>query len=212
MPRKPLAAVAASVVTVLAAAGLALAHGGAPSSVQATSATFDATTVSHLKSGTCTGADGTYTLTNATYTGTSTSTDANLSGTLTVHAKTVYNADTSLGVVDGNFRVQTASGHTDGHFKAVDTGGSLAGATDGHAETGTPHQHLQLLGTVSGTFDPATGLSGVQLGSGTSNGAAVFVAGHCPAPKPPKPHGDQGKPHGQGDKGNKGKKGKHGKH
>ena len=124
MHRKPLAAIAAA-LSVLALAGMAFAHGGGPSSVQATSATFVATTVADSKSDTCTGADGTYTRTRATYTGTATSTDARLAGAMELRATTVYNATTNLGVVDGHFRVQTATGHTDGRFRAVDTGGSL---------------------------------------------------------------------------------------
>ena len=206
MPRKPLAAIAASAITVLVAAGLALAHGGGPASIQATSAIFDATTVSNLKSDTCTGADGTYTRTRATYTGNAVSTDANLNGTLTLRANTVYNADTTLGVVDGKFRVETATGHTDGHFRAVDTNGTLAGWAEGHSKKeGPPDQHLQLLGALSvTTFDAATGFNGGQLGAGSSTNTAVFVSGHCPGPpKPPKPHGDKGK---------KGKHGKHGHH
>ena len=79
MHRKPLAALAAA-LSVLALAGIAFAHGGSPSSIQATSATFMATTVADSKSDTCTGTDGTYTRTRARYTGMATSTDARLSG------------------------------------------------------------------------------------------------------------------------------------
>jgi len=195
MPRKPLAALAAS-VSALALAGFALAHGGGPGSVQAASATFDAATVTDLKSGTCTGADGDYTRTKATYTGTSTSSDARLNGTLTVRAKTFYNATTNLGVVQGHFRVENADGHSDGKFVAVDTNGSLDGFLGGAAK----HDLGKLLGGFSATFDPATGFSGGQLGTGTSDNAAVFVSGRCGG-------GDDGSGDGQ----NSHKHGKHGR-
>ena len=75
MHRKPLAALAAG-LSVLAVAGIAFAHGGSPNSIQSASATFDAATVSDLKSDSCTGADGNYVRTRAKYTGTATSTVA----------------------------------------------------------------------------------------------------------------------------------------
>jgi len=174
MPRKPLAALAAS-VSALVVAGFALAHGGGPSSVQAASATFDAATVMDLHSGTCTGADGTYTRTKATYAGIATSSDARLNGTLTVRAKTFYNADTNLGVVEGHFRVENADGQTDGKFVAVDTNGTLDGWLGGRAHG----PHAGLLGGFSATFDPTAGFSGGQLGTGSSTNSAVFVSGHC---------------------------------
>jgi hypothetical protein len=176
MHRKPLAAFAAG-LSVLAVAGIAFAHGGAPSSIQSTSATFDAGTVSDLKSDSCTGADGTYVRTRAKYTGTATSSDARLNGPLVVRASTVYNTTTNLGVVDGRYRVTTASGHTDGHFRAVDTNGSLAGFADGRSKANDVHANL--LANVSATFDPTTGFSQGKLGDGSSTDTAVFVSGRC---------------------------------
>ena len=175
MHRKPLAAIAAA-LSVLVLAGMAFAHGGGPSSVQATSATFVATTVADSKSSTCTGADGTYTRTRARYTGMATSTDARLAGAMELRATTVYNATTNLGVVDGHFRVQTATGHTDGRFRAVDTGGSLAGFADGNAKA---DPHAKLLANLSATFDPTTGFADGQLGGGSAPDTAVFVSGRC---------------------------------
>src|SRR5205823_680333 len=94
--------------------------------------------VTDLHSGTCTGADGTYTRTKATYTGNATSSDARLNGTLTVRAKTFYNADTNLGVVEGHFRVENADGHTNGKFVAVDTNGTLDGWLGGRHTVRAP--------------------------------------------------------------------------
>lgn len=170
MHRKPLAALAAA-LSVFVVAGLAFAHGGGPSSVQATSATFDAATVSELKTDTCTGADGTSTRTRATYSGTATSTDARLNGPMTVRATTFYNADTKLGVVGGHFRVGT----TRGVFQAVDTDGSLAGFANGKSKD----PRGGLLANLSATFDPATGFTDASLGGGSAPDTAVFVSDHC---------------------------------
>jgi hypothetical protein len=174
MHRKPLAALAAS-LAVLAVAGIAFAHGGGPGSIQATSATFDAGTVSGLKSTSCTGADGTYVRTRAWYSGTATSSDARLNGKLRMQANTVYNTSTKLGVVTGSFRVKTATGHTGGFFQAVDNDGSLAGFADGSAR----HGRARLLANLSATFAPADGFSDGKLGKGSSDDTAVFVAGRC---------------------------------
>ena len=197
MPRKPLAALAAS-VSALAVAGIGLAHGG-PGSVQAASATFDAATVTDLHSGTCTGADGTYTRMKATYTGNATSSDARLNGTLTVRAKTFYNTDTNLGVVEGQFRVENADGHTNGKFVAVDTNGTLDGWLGGRAHG----PHAGLVGSFSATFDPTAGFSGGQLGTGSSTNSAVFASGHC---------GGDDDEQGSGDGQKHQKHTKHGKH
>jgi hypothetical protein len=199
MPRKPLAALAAS-VTVLALAGIALAHDKGPSSTQPVTATFSTATVSNLETSTCTGADGTYMQTKATYTGDSTSADPRLAGTLTIRAKTVYNTTTNLGYVEGVFRVESASGHAGGMFAAVDTAGALAGFMSGKAKD----PRAKLLANFSATFDPATGFSAGQLGSGSSPDTAVVASGSCSGE-----HGDNGE-----HKDNKGKKHdrKNGKH
>lgn len=214
MHRKPLAALAAG-LSVLAVAGIAFAHGGSPNSIQSTSASFDAATVSDLKSDSCTGADGTYVRTRATYTGTATSTDARLNGALVVQASTVYNTTTKLGVVDGRFRVTTTSGHTDGHFRAVDSNGSLAGFADGRSKANDVHANL--LANMSATFDPTTGFSQGKLGDGSSTDTAVFVSGHCRrGPSGPSgasgPSGPTGKAGTFGHGGKHGSHGRHGKH
>ena len=206
MHRKPLAALAAA-LSVLALAGFAFAHGGGPSSLQAASATFHATTVSGLKTATCTGADG-YTRTSATYKGTATSTDARLNGPLTVRATTLYNADSKLGVVVGGFRV----GKTRGVFQAVDSDGSLAGFANGM----TRKPRSGLLANLSATFAPSTGFDDGSLGDGSAPDTAVFVSGRCPghhghegASGPSGPSGPTGV---SGVSSTFGKAGKHGKH
>ena len=204
MPRKPLAALAAS-IAALALAGFAVAHDESPATTQPVMATFDAATVSHLETSTCTGADGTYAQTKATYTGTSTSADPRLAGALKIDAKTVYNTTTNLGHVEGKFSVESATGKTKGKFTAVDTAGALAGFADGNAKD----PKAKLLANFSANFDPATGFSTGLLGSGSSPDTAIFAAGSCGG------HGEHGdKPHKAGTTGPKGPKHdkKHGKH
>jgi hypothetical protein len=202
MIRKPLAALVAT-VAVLVAAGIAFAHGGGPGSIQTASATFDATTVSNAETGSCTGSDGTYTRTKATYTGTSTSTDARLNGTLTVRARTYYNATTNLGLVQGRFRVENADGRTEGEFVGVDDNGALSGFVSGHGHEGWAH----LMGPLSASFDPTTGFQGGQLGTGATAGDAVFVSGRCTD------DGESGGGHdGHGGHSKTGRHGRHGHH
>lgn len=201
MLRKPLAALAAS-LTVLALAGIALAHDEGSSTIQPVLATFSATTVSDLESSTCTGADGTYTQTKATYSGDSTSADLRLAGTLEIRAKSVYNTTTNLGYVEGKFRVENASGHTDGKLAAVDTTGALAGFMNGKMK----EPKAKLFANFSASFDAATGFTAGQLGSGSSPDTAIVASGACSDE-----HGDKGREGEHKDKGKKHDK-KHGKH
>ena len=195
MHRKPLAALAVS-VTALALAGYALAHDGSPASV------------THSHSRTCTGADGTYTLTKGWYNGTATSTDPRISGPLTLRAQTFYNATTKLGTVDGTFSVKTANGHTRGQFTAVDTDGTLSGFARGEARGARAH----LIGNLTATFDPASGFDG-QVGSGTSDDTAVFASGRCGGHGGPSgPSGPSGASGPSGPSGATGPSGVHHKH
>jgi len=174
MLRKPLAVLAATAF-LLGAAGLAFARGGTPDSLTPVTATFDAATVSHLRSSSCEGRGGTYTRTRATYTGTATSNDARWDGPLTVHALSVYNSDTGLGYVVGRYSVATELGPTFGWFQAANTNGSLTGFTDAFMK----EPKAWLMGSLSATFDAATGFSEGQLGTGNPNGAAVLASGRC---------------------------------
>ena len=211
MSRKPLAALAALVAS-LATVGVALAHDGGHGSIQAVTATFAATNVSQLESATCTAADGTYRRTNATYTGTATSADPRLNGELTVHVKSLYNTTTNVGAAMGGFLVQNESGQTEAHFRAVLSNGTLTGFVEGEGDS------AKLLGTVSASYDPETGLTDGQLGARTLDGSAVFASPPCSddppegeKPPPPPPHDDGGAPPKHGKKGKHGKHGKHGR-
>jgi hypothetical protein len=170
------------VVAVAALAAGAIAIAGPPGSgTTSVTGTFTTTTVSKLKTRTCTGPDGSYTFTDAHYAGTAVSTDSHLSGPVTIHAHTVYNTTKNLGTVKGNLRIDTAGpGHTKAKFAAVDSSGTLSGGISGHAGPGT-----SLVGTFSGSLNPATGFTAGSIGTG-GNGAVLSNPKPCPGPKKPK--------------------------
>ncbi len=170
-------------VGVAALAAGAIAVAGPPGSgTTAVSGTFTATTVTKLTTRTCTGPDGSYQFTDAQYAGTATSTDSHLSGPVTIHAHTVYNTTKNLGTVRGDLRIDTTGpGQTKAKLVAVDSSGTLSGSVSGHAGPDT-----SLMGTLSGSLNPATGFASGSIGTGAS-GAVLSNPKPCPA-KPPKKH------------------------
>jgi hypothetical protein len=165
----------AVIVGTLVVSGVAVAKHLAASTT-AVSATFAATTVSHRTTKTCTGADGTYEVTHAKYTGTATSTDARLDGTLEVRVKSVYNTAENLGWLRADLKVRDADGKVEarGRLHAVNANGQLEGLLDGHVRG--PHAHL--LGNLSAAFTSAGGFASGTLGSGNAaNTAIVFERG-----------------------------------
>ena len=192
-PRKPLAKalLAGAAVLALAVAGVAIAGpGGGASSTSAVSATFVATTVVTQHTDTCTGADGSYVVTHATYTGTSSgSANANLNGPIELDLKSVYNTTSNLGWVSGNVRFNpgTPGDKAHGNLTAVDVSGQLQGFLTGNAGPGT-----HLLANVSGAFTSTGGFTTGSLGTGTATNTGLVSSGSCepppPPPMPPKPH------------------------
>jgi CHRD domain len=181
MHRKRLAALGALGCTALAVAGVAAASHRAQGTQQA-AASFNATTVTHSKTATCTGSDGTYEQTTATYTGTATSSDTRLDGPLTIRAHSVFNTTSGLGWVEGSFRVKGSSGDVHGTLHAAISGANAVGALDGKAG----HPEGKLIASLAAAFAPSTGFSSGSLGSGTVNGAGVvFQQGDCKRVKPP---------------------------
>lgn len=88
----------------------------------------------------------------------------------------------------------------------MDTAGALSGFINGK----TKDPKAKLFANFSATFDPATGFSAGQLGSGSSSDTAIFASGSCgedhakPEHKPGKAdkhdkkhgkHGHKGKKH-----------------
>jgi hypothetical protein len=170
-------------IVALAGASMAVAHGLDSNSVKSVSATFTATTSSVVRTSTCTGADGTYATTNATYTGTSTSSEPSLNGPISIDTQSLLNTTTNIGTVSGKIRFGSGPGN-DTQFAAVYSNGNIAGLATGH--TGDPG--TQLLANLSAGFSTTGGFTSGMLGGGTSGGNAVeLLGGGCkptPAPRP----------------------------
>jgi hypothetical protein len=170
----------------LAGAGMAIAHGFDTKSVQAVSATFTATTASVVKTTTCTGSNGhTYATTRATYTGaTSGATDPSLNGAITLDTNSLVDTTSGDGTVSGHLRIAASGGNTDAGFDAVLHGGTLAGLTEGRADS----NHSQLIANISGAFTAAGGFTTGAIGGGTAAGYAVELSsGGCKPTPQPKP-------------------------
>ena len=174
---------AGAAVAALTIAGVAIA--GGPSTTNSVSATFTATTVVRQHVHTCTGADGTYEITHATYYGTSSSSDPNLNGQIRIDVKSIYNTTKSLGWLNGEVHVDgsTSGDRTHADLSAVNTGGQLQGFLSG-SEAGPGNR---LLANVSASFASATGFGSGQLGTGTATDTAVVSSGSCKPFKPQKP-------------------------
>lgn len=176
MSRKRLAAVALLVLAALSVAGIAAAGRLRAQGTNQVQATFAAQTVSDTQTRTCTGADGTYSATEATYTGTATSSDARLNGALTIHAHSVVNTASGLGWIHGQFRIDGSTGGARGELDGTIAGGSVTGSLVG--ETGQPYGRL--FASIGATFDQTNGFSAGGLGTGSlSPAAVVFTRGAC---------------------------------
>jgi hypothetical protein len=164
--RKVTLAIAA--VVALVATSVAVAHGieGAKTA-KSVAGTFSAA-AGTVSTKTCTTTDGkTIVVTQGKYTGTA-SGDADLTGAVTIEARSVVNTTDNVGTVDGQVRL----GDTRAAFTAVLDGTSLAGLAAGRTKSKT-----SLLGNLSATFAPATGFTGGKIGGGTSGGSAVEIGG-----------------------------------
>ena len=127
---------AGAAVVALTATGVAIA--GGPSTTTQVSATFTATTVMQKDVQTCTGVDGTYEITHATYSGTAVSSDPHLNGPVRIDVKSVYNTTKSLGWLSGKLRVDnsTTGDRAHGNLSAVNVGGQLQGFLSGEEPPG----------------------------------------------------------------------------
>ena len=113
------------VAAAVAAAGVAAATRHVQST-QAAAADFSAGSVSRSHTETCVSSDGTYQLTTATYTGTATSSDARLNGTLEIRASSVVNTTTNLGWLDGTLRVRGSNAGASGTIHAAIADGNAS--------------------------------------------------------------------------------------
>jgi hypothetical protein len=165
---------AAVVLVALVATSYAVANGieGAKSA-KSVAATFTATGTS-TSSKTCTTTDGkTIVVTDGKYTGAATG-DPDLTGPITLRARSVVNTTDDVGTVNGRFSIDVANGkNTDGTYSAVYDNGAIAGLASGKA-----HQsNSKLLANLSASFSAATGFTGGKLGGATTGGSAVELAG-----------------------------------
>jgi hypothetical protein len=177
--------IAAGLVALLATS-IAVAHGiDGAKSAKAVAATFSAA-AGNTSTRSCTTADGkTIAITTGRYTGTA-SGDPDLTGAITLTARSVINTTDNVGVVDGQLRIDVSGGRdTSAAYSAVYDHGNIAGLAAGHAHD----PGARLVANLSAPFNPATGFgSGSKLGGGTSGGSAVeLTPGRCNSASKPKP-------------------------
>jgi hypothetical protein len=169
---------AAAVLCALVATSYAVAHGiDGAKSAKAVAGGFNAT-ASSVSTRTCTTSDGkAIVVTDGKYTGTATG-DPDLTGAITLRARSTINTTDGVGVVNGRFRIDVASGgDTEAAFSTVYDHGTIAGLASGRAHDPS----ARLIANVSATFAAATGFTGAKIGGGTANGSAVELssAGGC---------------------------------
>jgi len=126
---------------------------------------------------TCTTTDGkSIVVTDGKYTGLAAG-DPDLTGPITLRARSVINTTDKVGTVDGRLTINVADGrNTEASYSAVYDNGSVAGLAVGKA-----HQpNAKLLANLSATFSATTGFTSGMLGGGTTGGSAVELgAGAC---------------------------------
>jgi hypothetical protein len=161
--------VAAAATAALASAGLAVAHGvDGGKSVKSVSGGFNATTASRVTQRTCTTSDNkTVVVTDGMYSGAATG-DADLTGPVTVHARSTINSTDNVGVVSGTLRIDVPDRDTTAEFTAVYGAGQIGGLAVGHAHSPA----AQLVANLSGGFSATGGFTNMKLG-GAAGGAAV---------------------------------------
>jgi hypothetical protein len=174
---------AAALLVALVVTGYAVANGmeGAKSAT-AVAGTF-AATGSSTSSRTCTTSDGkTIVVTDGKYTGAATG-DPDLTGAITIRARSVINTTDDIGVVSGSLRIGQSGPDTDAVYSAVYDHGAIAGLAAGRAH----NPSARFLGNLSAGFSAASGFTGGKLGGGTTGGSAVELSGaSCKSSRPTK--------------------------
>lgn len=164
------------VLVALVATSYAVADGieGARSATSV-AATFTATG-STTSTRTCTTTDGkTIVVTDGKYTGAAAG-DPDLTGAITLRARSVINTTDNVGVVDGRLTIDASGKNTKASYQAVYDHGTIAGLAAGKAH----ESNARLIANLSATFSPATGFTAGKLGGGTAGGGAVELGvGKC---------------------------------
>jgi hypothetical protein len=186
MSRKRISVFVLLAAAALISAGVAAAHHGPPS-VQAVSATFDATTVSQHSLTTCSVNGGdTFQATRATYTGTATSSDPRLAGALTIRAWSLVDTTNGVGHLYGTFRIiGTGRDRAHGTLNAAIAGGKASGLARGFVRGRWGH----LVASLGSTFDPTAGFSSGSIGSGTAGAGFLRSGRWCHPPNWPASQG-----------------------
>ena len=186
MRRKLTITLAATAALVASAVGLAAVF--TATGISATTATLEAKAEKNVKTRSCTGADGKeFEIVSGHYRGTADFTNpaSDLDGPLALHITTKVDTASQLGYVTGSFGIRDDDTRVAGRFVGTLKGTAFSGFLTGTARS----NRAVVLGTLSGTFDPATGFSGT-LGSGPVESAVV--AGPVCAGK--SRHGNERKP------------------
>jgi hypothetical protein len=174
--------VAVAAVVMLVSAGAAFAWHGftSASSVQAT---FTANTVANSQSQTCTASNNdSIQVTEATFSGTASSSDTNLTGAITIAATSVYDATTGAGTLTGQVSIgntmATPPAGFEGRLIAVNVGGHLQGLLVGKEAGGGT-----VLGNVTSTFSTSAGFGSTgtpaAIGTGTGMNTAIVSTSSC---------------------------------
>jgi hypothetical protein len=157
----------------LVASSVAVAHGWKTADVTAASATFTATTPTNVRTTSYTCGTQTIEVTTGRWSGTATSTTADLAGSVDLYLKSVYNATKNLGWVEGKLKIRAADGNTHAHVTGINANGAIDGWLRGHAGRGDG----SLFGSLTGTFSKTGGMTAGAIGSGSGADLAVIADG-----------------------------------
>jgi hypothetical protein len=181
---RPPASIVAILFALVAAGTSAVAQGNLPRT-QPVSGMFTGSPV-NAKQRLCQGQDGMYLEIRGHFSGSITSSDPRLTGTLDFMAEpALVNLTTGFGTFRGRFRIIDAATHmqkAEGEFFSVVTEGSLnhAFALGKVANAGGASDDF--FASFTSTFDPALNVNGQFGGSGDPRAPAVVQGGHCSGP------------------------------
>jgi Flp pilus assembly pilin Flp len=164
-------------VLVLGLTALAVAQGDG-ARTDAAQATFSLTKGA-TQERTCTGTDGTYRDARETFTGTVTSSDPRLAGTIELRTSSFINQDKGLGTTSGKVTLrdaQTGALKAKGALVAVNTErGVLNGFLSARLKAGGGTLSANVTATFNADGTQVTG----ELGGGAAQNTAVVQDGHC---------------------------------
>jgi hypothetical protein len=146
----------------------------------AVTATFTATTMGKRATTNCTNGDGTFQITNGTYTGAATG-DPTLSGPVRLTVRAAINTTKRLGTIDGSLVVDRSGRDTRAHLTGVYRDGNVSGLLVGVAMP--PGQRL--VGTFTASYSSDGGFGAGGIGVGNIDPAALSMTeGACNAARP----------------------------